>query len=755
MSQEQHKVPKDWLGGILESWRVDLIAAFSVALVALPLALGIAFASNVPPMAGVISVVLGGMVTTLVRSGHVGINGPTPGLITVIAGAMVTLKGSDESALPFVFAAVVVAGAIQVLMGLLRMGSVGNYFPSSVINGLLAAIGVIIFAKQFHVGVGGRGVGGSALNELAAIPDSLFNANPFVLIIALVSVTILILHPKIKSRFVHFVPAPMWVLMFSVPLGFVFGFFEQQEKDFFGTSFGVGPNYLVKLPDKLLEALVFPDFSKLNRPEFWLVVVSICLVATIETLSSTKAVDKIDPYKRKTDLNRDLVAVGIATIVCGCVGGLPVITVIVRSSVNVNHGGRTRWSNFYHGSIVLAFIALLPFAIQKVPLAALSGILIFTGYKLASPKLFKDTLRFGNEQLLILLVTLLATLKAGLLLGLISGVIFALIIHWLWSGVTPRGFVLGALKPNVLSEITDDTYYVRCRGLTNFLTLHALDRQLKGAPQGGHVVVDLSTSKLADFTTFEFLLSFAEDYEREGGKFELVESSATSRSSRHPFSLRKFQSHIEGKERQTLRQKKLSALSEERGWTFNPAINWQTKVESEFHFFSTRPVEYVENAIHGEYADFGACWLVEDVTFDEGAFFASEEHHMTILTIGVPFDVPIFAIEKAVLIDRILNYAGYEEADFKPVKDVCEDFDVKAPRDQDVRAFFTDRVLEFLRSHELYHLESKGNSVMIFKLDRLAGAIEVERMIAWGREFTELLCGQKGIAARETPKESE
>ncbi|HIB69410.1 MAG TPA: SulP family inorganic anion transporter [Phycisphaerales bacterium] len=733
------KVPKDWLGGIRESWRVDLIAAFSVALVALPLALGIALASNVPPMAGVISVVLGGMVTTLIRTGHVGINGPTPGLITVIAGAVISLRDADGTSLPYVFAAVVVAGAIQVLMGLVRMGSVGNYFPSSVINGLLAAIGVIIIAKQLHVGVGNNPAGGSALNELAAIPNSFADTNPFVLIIALVSVAILIIHPKIKSRFVHFVPAPMWVLVFSVPLASAFGFFRDHEKKFLGTSFGVGPKYLVSLPDKLLEALVFPNFSKITTPGFWLVVISICLVATIETLSSTKAVDKIDPYRRKSDLNRDLVAVGIATMACGAIGGLPVITVIVRSSVNINHGGRTRWSNFYHGAIVMAFVSLLPWAIQKVPLAALSGILIFTGYKLASPKLFKDTLRFGNEQLLILLVTLLATLKAGLLLGLIAGVFFALIIHWLWSGISPAEFLHGVFRPNVVNEETDATYYVRCRGLTNFLTLHALDRHLKAAPSGGHVVVDLSTAKLADFTTLEFLQSFASDYERDGGRFELVESSATSASSTHPFSLRRFQSHIEVKERQTRRQSRLAALCDEKGWSFDPGINWQTKVESEFHFFTTRPVEYVENAIHGDYKELEASWLVEDVTFDEGAFIANEEHHMTILTISLPLELPVFVIEKAALIDRLLNYAGYAEADFYPVKDVCEDFDVKAPADQDARAFFTEKVLEFLRSHELYHLESKGDAIMIFKMDRLAGAIEVERMVAWGREFTQLI----------------
>ena len=151
----------------------------------------------------------------------------------------------------------------------------------------------------------------------------------------------------------------------------------------------------------------------------------------------------------------------------------------------------------------------------------------------------------------------------------------------------------------------------------------------------------------------------------------------------------------------------------------------------------------MENTITGVYQSNDSDWLVEDVTFDEGAFFASEEHHMTILTIHLPFEIPTFALEKARWIDRVLEIAGYEEADFKPVKDVCDDFDIKAPEGQDMGSFFNQQMLEFLRSHELYHLESKGDAVMIFKFDRLAGALEVERMVDWGRQFADLLQTRK------------
>lgn len=738
-SNSSHSVPKDWLPGLLENWRSDLIAAFSVALVALPLALGIGLASDVPPLAGVISIVVGGMVTTLVRSGHVGINGPTPGLITVIAAAVASLKDPDGTSLPYVLAAVVVAGIVQILMGALKMGSVGNYFPSSVINGLLAAIGVIIIAKQSHVALGAAPAGGSAVNEITSLHESLWIANPFVAFIGLLSIVILMIHPKVKSRFVHFIPAPMWVLAASIPLAHLFGFFKKQTIEMGAFHYEVGPEFLIKLPKDLLGSISHPDFSKINEPAFWFVVVSIALVASIETLSSTKAVDKIDPYKRKTDLNRDLMAVGFASVVSGLVGGLPVITVIVRSSVNVTHGGRTRWSNFFHGLICLAFVGLFPAALQQVPLAALSGILIFTGYKLANPKVFKDALRFGNEQLLILLMTLLATLKAGLLMGLVMGVFFALIVHWLWSGLGPLEFAKAALRPDVSTELTPKTFHIKCRGLTNFITLRALDRALKQAPSGGHVVIDLAHTKLADFTTLEFLHTFGEEYARGGGTLELVEASGTSASSSHPFSMRHVRSLIEGRQRLTARQQNLLALCEKKGWEFSPELNWQPKSESDFHFFATRPVEYANNAIRGTFVDLNSRWLVEDVTFDEGAFFATEEHHMTILTIELPFQIPVFAIEKASLLDRILEHTGYREVDFVYWPDIAKDFDIKAPRDEDIRAFFDESLLEFLRGYQLYHMESKGDAIMVFKYDRLAGAMEVYNMIKFGREFEKAL----------------
>jgi MFS superfamily sulfate permease-like transporter len=731
-------VPSDWLKGLKENWREDLISSFSVALVAMPLGLGIAIASDVPPVAGLLSAAIGGIVTTLVRGSHIAINGPAAGLIVVVAHAVSTLGGDGQNPLPFVTAAIVVAGIIQVLLGLLRMGSFGNFFPASVIHGLLAAIGVIIFGKQFHVAMGETAHGESSLDQLLSIPTSIYNFNPAISTIALASVIVLFVYPRIKNKTIKFLPAPIWVLIACIPLVYAFNLFEDHSVTLLGKTDVVGPDYLVDLPENLSSSLFLPDFSKIGEPAFWATVFAICLVATIETLLSTKAVDKLDPYKRKTDLNKDLIGVGVSTIASGCLGGLPIITVIVRSTVNVTNGGRTRWANFYHGVIILAFVLLLPGLIEQVPLAALAGILMFTGAKLASPKVFRDGLKQGNEQFAALLVTLFVTLEFGLLEGLAVGICFILFIHWIWSGLTPREFAQAMLKPEVTTLHNSGIFHIKCRGVANFLTLYWLNRRLDAIPAGQSVVVDLAHIKMVDFTTQEFLHDFARNYTATGGTFEILELPHHAASSGHPFSLRRAHSVLDRRApRPNSRQEKLQWLAEKHGWEFEPTVDWSP--QSQFHFFETRPVEYSENLITGRFEDLGFDWIVKDITFDIGAFTATEEHHVTVQEISIPFRIPRFAIEKASWVDRILELTGAKETDFSAVSGITNEFNIKGPEGEDLAAFFTEDRLEVLHQHGIYHLESNGDKILIFQNDRLVGASEVEAMLDFARQFVGLL----------------
>ena len=252
MSEPKSNMPRDGLRGLFENWRSDLVAGVSVSLVALPLALGIAIAADLPPISGLISAIVGGIVTTFVRSSHVAINGPANGLIVVLLIAVESLRDESGVSYPYVLAAGVVAGVVQIFMGLLKFGKLGDFFPGAVIQGMLAGFGVIIIGKQIHTAFGHQ-VTGSVLETFQALPDSIAHPNLPVLFVALASLAILFAHSKIKNRTVHFLPAPLWVLFFAVPAAYLLRLDERHGLEIFGTVYKVGPEFMIRIPGNLTE----------------------------------------------------------------------------------------------------------------------------------------------------------------------------------------------------------------------------------------------------------------------------------------------------------------------------------------------------------------------------------------------------------------------------------------------------------------------------------------------------------------------
>ena len=515
---------KSQLQLIKSYWRSDLIAGFSVSLVALPLSLGIALAMDLPIaalMAGVTAALVGGLVTTFIRGGNVTINGPSPALIGIVVGAMATL-GSWE----YVLAAFVCSGILQLIFGVLKLGNLADFIPSSVVQGMMAAIGVIILSSQVHTGLGVHYKGETSFDNLLAIPNSLINMNPLVAVIFINCLVILAWHPYIKkNRFIKFVPATIWLLIVSIPMYFLFYYLSGGTEVLFGKIHYLEPSIdLITLPDNLLSGFfVQPNFAKANSLAFWLVVLSVFLVSTIESLGSAKAIDRIDLLKRKTNLDRDIGAMGISTIISGFIGGLPVVTVIARSSVSIYHGSRTRLSNFVHGILILFFVFVLGSFIQLVPKAALMAILVFTGYKLASPKVFKDASLKGYEQLLILCCTLLATLLTDLNKGILIGILFTLFIHLVRSHMPAGLFFKYISKPYFNLAKIDDHYHLRIKGVAIFTNVIRLRKLLESIPKNQQIVFDFSHTRLVDFSMLEFVNEWGKDYkQKHKGDYDIV-----------------------------------------------------------------------------------------------------------------------------------------------------------------------------------------------------------------------------------------
>ncbi|OJJ15653.1 hypothetical protein BKI52_37860 [marine bacterium AO1-C] len=720
--------PPTGLKGITKHWRSDLIAAFSVSLVALPLSIGIALSSDLDPMAGIISAVIGGIITTFFRSSHVAINGPANSLIVVVASGLGLLGGVQ-----YLLAAFVVAGVIQIIIGLLKLGKISDFLPASVIQGMLAAIGVMIFAKELHVAMGGVAPKESTIGVLLALPKTFMKQNPFITIISTVSLLILIFYPRIKNKIIKFIPAPVWVLIFSIPLVFVFNFFKDHTIPLFNQSYHVGPDYLVNLPQNIKDGFQLADFSKIGTGVFWMLVIQITLLATIESLVSGKTIGKIDPYKRSTNANRDLASVGLSTVISGLIGGLPAITVAGRSSVNVNNGAKTKWSNLYHGVILLIFVFFFGFIIREIPRAALSAILVYTGYKLSAPKVFKDAYRKGWEQLAIVLATLFATLFFGLLWGIGIGVLTTLGIHHVLSQRSYKTFISELLFSEVLRKEEDEnTHHIQVKGIANFYNLFKIRRILEQIPERQHIILDFTKTPIVDFTVLEFIQDYANSYKQNNGQLDIVGLTVHKTTSNHPSALRV----LHRPQRQTLNQRQLDLqhIAQVHESTFHPEIHWDNERLKKFPYFRSKTLEYSTNIIQGVHEDFNTRWEIFDMSYERGALSAAEVYHSTIHVLYLPFKIPRFVLEKEALLDKLMKMAGFGEIDFEEHKEFSSKFLLRgAEKDKAyITYLFNKELIEFLQSQEIYQIESNGTAICIFRNTRYASPNEVESMIKFG-----------------------
>ena len=485
-------------------------SGFLVFLIALPLCLGIAMASGFPPIAGVTTAVIGGILVSPLGSAPLSIKGPAAGLIVIALGAVQELGGGDPMlGYKRALAVGVAAAVLQILFSVLKAGRFASVMPPSVVHGMLAAIGVIIIAKQLPVMLGVLGAHGEPLEMLLEVPHYLSEANPAVAAVGAIGLVLLVALPLLPWPKLKKVPAPLVVLLLTVPLAAYFGFGSAHAYSLGGEQHQLGPELLVSLSGSLLDAVVFPDFSVLFTPTSLKYIVMFALVGTVEGLLSVIAVDGMDPEKKASDLNRDLMVTGIGNLACAMLGGLPMISEIVRSKANVDAGATGPSSNFFHGLFLLAFVALMPGLLQMIPLAALAAMLVVTGARLASPKEFVHAWKVGKDQFALFVVTFVVTLATDLLIGVAAGLLLKIALH------AYRGRSLSNLfKTKADLEYKGETAEVHVHGplvFTNFLSLgtllqDALDHKVKS------IRIDLSDATMIDHTAQERLEGMAEEW---------------------------------------------------------------------------------------------------------------------------------------------------------------------------------------------------------------------------------------------------
>ncbi|MFF4988288.1 SulP family inorganic anion transporter [Streptosporangium saharense] len=487
----------------------DIRSGFLVFLIALPLCLGIALASGFPPVAGVLTAIIGGVLVSLLGSAPLTIKGPAAGLIVIALGAVQELGGGDLAVgYRRALAVGVVAAVIQIVFALCRVATVGIAMSPSVVHGMLAAIGVIIISKQAHVALGVKPESKETLGLIAEIPHSVANANPRILLLGALGLLVMFGMPLIRARWARAVPAPLVVLAVTVPVALWFHVGVPHDYRFMTTTYHLGPEFLVRLPGTLLDAVAFPDFSAILTGTSLKYVVMFALIGTIESTLTVLAVDSMDPEKRSSDLNRDLLALGGGNLVSALVGGLPMISEIVRSRANIDAGATSRWSNFSHGAFLLLFVALAPGLLQAIPLAVLAAMLVYTGTRLASPREFAHAGEVGLDQLALFLTTLFVTLATDLLMGVAAGLALKVVLH-LVRGVPPVAF----LRPRAEAVRTGSVLNVRIPNAAVFTALLPLRRTVNGAEEGvTDVVVDVSDAALVDHTFLSGLATMSREW---------------------------------------------------------------------------------------------------------------------------------------------------------------------------------------------------------------------------------------------------
>ncbi len=516
------------------SWLADLRSGFLVFLIALPLCLGIAMASGFPPVAGIITAAIGGIVVSWLGSARLTIKGPAAGLIVIALGAVQELgQGDPMVGYRRALAVGVVAAAVQIGLALLRGATVGITMSPSVVHGMLAAIGVIIMSKQLHTVFGVTPEAKEPLELLAEVPQSVLHANPEVLLIGLGSLAILFLHPFIPSKKLKAIPAAVFVLAFAVPLGLVFDLDHAHDYRIWSHTFHLGPEYLVQLPSSITSAVAFPDFSDVLSATSIKYIVMFALVGSIESVLSVLAVDSLDPARRPSDLNKDLLATGVGNLLAASVGGLPMISEIVRSKANIDAGARSIRSNFAHGLFLAVAVALVPSLLHQIPLAALAAMLVYTGSRLASPAEFIHAKDIGKDQLVLFMTTLVVTLASDLLIGVAAGLTLKVVLHWSRGASIPT-----LLKTRVEANQNGKVLELRLQGAAAFTTLLAVRRHLIALTADTTLVrIDLSDVVIVDHTFLSRLRAMADEWEK--AKLELVGLDRLRPVSAHPAATRR------------------------------------------------------------------------------------------------------------------------------------------------------------------------------------------------------------------------
>lgn len=732
-------IPRDGLAGLRENWRQDALAGLVAFLVSLPLSIGIALASGAPAVAGIITAIIGGLLVSLINGSFLTVNAPAPGLIIIMYQAAVSLGSGDAAAgYPHVLAVTVIAGLLLIVVSRFALNQLVALVPESVVHGLMAAVGLTVLSKEIHTALGTKANGDSAFELLLAFPQSLASANKDALIISGVCLTVLALSIAVPKKLRKKIPIPV----VAVAIGAVLG-----------SLFHLPPSLRVQMPTHWSSSIVFADFSKALTTPFLSAVVTLTLVQGLESILSAAAVERLDPYRRRTNQKRDLAAVGFGSTLSGAIGGLPIIASIVRGAAVVNAGGRTRWANFFNGICMLICLLALSGVIRQLPLAALAAVLLATAYQLTSFQVWKKALAQGRWSFYVFVATVIGCLATDLLIGVGLGLLTHLVLHVV-RGASPGSLFVPIL--DIEPEADGDTVYVHFRQSAALSNEAALRRRLRNIPTGKFVIMDFTDANLRDLSVVEQVREFAEEYAQSGGVFDYIGlpgDTSEHLATRRPTTL-EVGSHPIPTTAADYHRRELSRLAVALGADFLPNRYAAHARLVGYPRFKHKRVKYAENTLQGPLpCATDRRYTVKDLTVLEYEGIASQEYKVTVwLSDNLPNPLPVFSLRHENVITRLYDYIGFSDINFSEYPIFSGKYELMGPDPAAIRTFFSNEIIEYLEAQNLpFHLESNGHGLILFTEERLLNPSEIRELHTLGCGLLDIILKQAPTTPRPTP----
>ena len=740
------KPQNGWAG--IKHWRFDLLAGIQVALVSLPLSLGIAIASGAPPITGVISAIIAGLIFPFLGGAYVTISGPAAGLAPALLAGMIMLGDGDLSVgYPLLLVAICITGLVQIILAQLKAGRFAMFLPVTVVEAMLAAIGIMIIAKQIPALLGdfappAKSMWASIMN----IPDSFLYLDWMIASVGGLCLFLMFYLNRTRHAWMRRVPAPLVVAGVGIGLGYLL----QLE-----------PKYLIEMPHSILESgFTLPAFGVvMSRPDLWwgvlLVVITLTLIDGIESLATIAAVDKIDPYQRKSDANVTLRAMGVSNTLSSIFGGLTIIPGGVKSRVNIDAGGRTLWANFYNAMFLVVFLFLAKDLISRIPLAAIAAILIYVGWRLCEIKVFYKTFSIGRDQFVVFLVTVWAILATDLLFGILIGVAveIALLVYLLTPSLrvvlTGRfsfaqslrmmgDNLIGLFRSPVIKikqeEREQKPHYRISFGSIVCFNLLLLDKTLRQIPpEAGITLAVTESGRIIDHTAMEYLQQFRETCVHAGRPFEIVGLENFYQFTEHALSARMHDAKlIKKKARVSAREQQMTAVAQQHNLQLAPDTIGLLNTK-DFVYLRRGNNRQQSNVMTGVYQ---ACQVkLLDYSHTAAPDYYAEHRHTLIQLSrldGGGVQWPNLAITPGDYLERYL--VEYQEVNLSGNRTVASRYRLYA-QDPVQALVFMERLLGLLLAdHKGFYVEIRDNVLLVFRPEQELEAPEaIDLLLAFAK----------------------